>query len=259
MSAEPAGPVDFRKAVRPILETYCFDCHADGVNKGKVAFDGFSSDHAMLQNHDLWLHVLKNLRAGLMPPQKKAQPTAAEKLVIEQWIKQSVFNADPQNPDPGRVTIRRLNRVEYHNTIYDLLGVEFDAASDFPPDDTGGGFDDIGDVLTISPMLFEKYVVAANQVIKQAVPVVSKVMPETILTGHQFTGGGDASDERAGRSYPQALTLSYYEPATVSNNFTAIAGRYQVDVSVMASGKPWSDAADSNRCLLTFQVDDAEL
>jgi hypothetical protein len=259
MSTESATTADFSKYVRPILETYCFDCHADGVNKGKVAFDNFTNEQAMIGNHDLWLHVLKNLRAGLMPPQKHDQPTAAEKLVIEQWIKHSVFKVDPENPDPGRVTLRRLNRVEYHNTIQDLLGVDFDTASDFPPDDTGGGFDDIGDVLTISPMLLEKYVVAANQIIAEAVPVVAKVMPEKTMAGEEFMGGGDTGDELAGRSYPRALTLSYYEPAMVSNDFTAgIAGRYQIDVSLMAGGKPLSDSIDSNRCQLAFQMDTAE-
>jgi hypothetical protein len=259
-SAELAGAEDFRQHIRPILENYCFDCHAGGENKGKVAFDQFTNDQAMLENRDLWWHAFKNLRAGLMPPQKKPQPTAAEKLVVEAWIKQSVFNADPQNPDPGRVTIRRLNRAEYHNTIHDLLGVDYDTANAFPPDDTGGGFDDIGDVLTLPPMLLEKYVVAANQIVREAVPTVSKVMPEKLLVGREFLGGGVATTNRAGRPYPRALTLSYYKPAAVSNDFTAdIAGKYQVDVSVMAIGKPLGDVSDSNRCRLIFGVDDAEL
>ena len=61
------------------------------------------------------------------------------------------FQVDPQNPDPGRVTVRRLNRVEYRNTIRDLLGVDFDTDKEFPPDDAGHGFDNIGDVLTLPP------------------------------------------------------------------------------------------------------------
>jgi len=260
LSAEVTGAAEFRKNVRPLLETYCFDCHADGANKGKVSFDEFPTDEAMLENHDLWLHVLKNLRAGLMPPQKKPQPTAAEKSIIEQWIKDSVFHADPQSPDPGRVTIRRLNRVEYRNTIRDLLGVNYDTASAFPSDDTGGGFDNIGDVLTLSPMLLEKYVVAANEIVSEAVPVVSQVMPETFLAGREFEGGGVVNDNRAGRAYPRALALSYFQADTVSNAFTAsITGKYQVDVSVMAGGKPLGAAADSNKCVLTFHVDNAEL
>src|SRR5215831_14618990 len=103
LAGENPGAVEFHKTIRPLLENYCFDCHADGANKG------------------------------------------------------AVFQVDPQNPDPGRVTVRRLNRVEYRNTVHDLLGVDFDSLSEFPPDDTGHGFDNIGDVLTLSPMLLEKY------------------------------------------------------------------------------------------------------
>ncbi|MGA2243871.1 MAG: DUF1592 domain-containing protein [Verrucomicrobiota bacterium] len=172
--AAPGTP-EFHKSIRPILEEYCFDCHADGVNKGKVAFDEFKSDADLVANRDLWLRVLKNLRAGLMPPQNKAQPSSAEKELVAQWIKRVAFDLDPLNPDPGRVTLRRLNRVEYHNAIRDLLGVDFDAVGIFPPDDTGHGFDDIGDVLTLPPMLLEKYISAANEIIARAMPKPSSM------------------------------------------------------------------------------------
>lgn len=165
-----SGPPEFHQNIRPILENYCFDCHADGANKGNVAFDQFKSDADLLANRDLWLRVLKNLRAGLMPPQSKAQPSAAEKELMAQWIKRVAFDIDPLKPDPGRVTLRRLNRVEYHNTIHDLLGVDFDAAGIFPADDTGHGFDNLGDVLTLPPVLLEKYVFAANDILARARP-----------------------------------------------------------------------------------------
>ncbi len=168
--AGDSGPLEFHNDVQPILENYCFDCHADGANKGKVAFDEFKSDADIFANRDLWLRVLKNVRAGLMPPQNTAQPTRAEKEIIAQWIKRVAFAIDPQNPDPGRVTLRRLNRVEYRNTVRDLLGVDFDTAEAFPPDDTGEGFDNLGDVLTLSPMLLEKYVTAANEIVQRAMP-----------------------------------------------------------------------------------------
>lgn len=170
-AAERRDDAGFHKEIRPLLETYCFDCHADGANKGNVSFDQFSTGEAVLADRELWLQVLRNLRAGLMPPQKKTQPSAEERQRIERWIKQSVFAADSQNPDPGRVTIRRLNRTEYRNTVRDLLGARFDSITVFPPDDTGHGFDNISDVLTLPPMLLEKYVLAANQIIAQVVPI----------------------------------------------------------------------------------------
>jgi hypothetical protein len=162
----PASSVpDFHHDIRPILEQYCFDCHADGANKGGVAFDSFKSDKDLLEDRDLWWRALKNLRAGIMPPLKKPQPSSAEKDKIALWMKRVVFESNPASPDPGRVTIRRLNRTEYRNTIHDLLGVEFDTRGAFPPDETGHGFDNIGSVLTLSPMLLEKYVLAANKII----------------------------------------------------------------------------------------------
>ena len=83
----------------------------------------------------------------------KTQPTDKERQRLNTWIKFEVFEIDPRAPDPGRVILRRLNRVEYRNTIRDLLDVDFDTTTDFPPDNTGHGFDNLGSVLTVSPLL----------------------------------------------------------------------------------------------------------
>lgn len=254
------GAAEFRQYIRPLLENYCFDCHADGANKGGVSFDEFKSDAAALTDHDLWWQVLKNLRAGLMPPQKKSQPTAAEKQRLETWIKKSVFAADPKNPDPGRVTIRRLNRIEYRNTIRDLLGVDFDTATVFPPDDTGHGFDNIGDVLTLPPMLLEKYVAAANQIIAEAVPTVSRTVRERVVWGREFRVGPGAGEisERPRRS--GGLQLSYYQPARAANTFKAtLAGKYQLTVALLINERYVDGVVDLNKCRLTFRVDGKEL
>lgn len=259
-AAGASGATEFRKVIRPILESYCFDCHADGANKGNVAFDEFKNDQAAMEDRELWLHALKNLRAGLMPPQKKARPTPEERQRIEHWIKYAVFDIDPKNPDPGRITIRRLNRVEYRNTIRDLIGVDFDAKGTFPPDDTGHGFDNIGDVLTLPPMLLEKYMLAANKIISEAVPNVSGVMRERQIPGRQFLGGGDAENQGGGSRRREGLQLSYYKPATVSNTFKVdIAGRYQLAVALMISEKYVENVFDYNKCRLIFRVDGKEM
>src|ERR1035437_5867986 len=119
-AAEISGAAQFQRDVQPILTEYCYDCHADGVDKGGIAFDELDSGDALF-DRDLWTKVMKNLRANLMPPQKKSRPTPEERKRLENWIKYQAFEIDPKNPDPGRVTIRRLNRVEYHNTIRDLI------------------------------------------------------------------------------------------------------------------------------------------
>ncbi len=260
--AETVSVRQFKNEIQPLLAQYCYDCHADGMNNGNVAFDEFETDQAVIEDRELWLHVLKNLRAGLMPPAKKSQPTKPEKERIAQWIKVAVFRVDPMNPDPGRVTIRRLNRVEYRNTIRDLLGVEFDTATAFPPDDTGHGFDNLGDVLTLSPMLLEKYVVAANQIITEAVPSVARVVREQVVAGKQFRGGnqGEAEDRGGSQRRRGGLQLSYYKPAAISNTFKAeVSGKYQLAVALMINERYVDNVFDYNKCRLTFRVDGKEL
>ncbi len=263
LTSTVAAPAkQFQNEIQPLLSQYCYDCHGDGKHKGNVAFDQFKTDQAALEDRELWLHVLKNLRANLMPPPKQDQPTKAEKERIEQWIKSAVFQIDPQNPDPGRVTIRRLNRVEYRNTIRDLVGVTFDSQTAFPPDDTGHGFDNIGDVLTLPPMLLEKYFVAANQIISEAVPAVAAVVREQVVAGKQFQSGGEApaEDRPARPGKRDGLQLSYYQPAAVSNTFKVDqAGQYQLAVALMINEKFVDNVFDYNQCRLLFRVDGKEL
>src|SRR5262249_55328214 len=175
------------------------DCHADGAKKGKVAFDTFKSDEELVGQRELWHAVLKNTRANIMPPANRPRPSAKEQQILENWIKYGAFGLDPKDPDPGRVTLRRLNRIEYRNTIRDLLDVDYETDKEFPPDDTGYGFDNIGDVLSFSPLLLEKYIAAARNIVKVAVPTVAKLLPVTNLTASPpkaslgFGKGGKAS------------------------------------------------------------------
>jgi hypothetical protein len=183
-AAEPSFET-FRRDIQPLLAKYCYDCHGNGVDKGGVQLDGFDSA-ASLQDHKLWLRALRNVRSGLMPPADEEQLPSAEAEKLMAWIKREAFGLDPAKPDPGRVTVRRLNRVEYRNTIRELTGVDYDTQKEFPADDTGHGFDNIGDVLTISPMLLEKYLDAAQAVITQAVPMQPRVVAETPVRGRDF-------------------------------------------------------------------------
>ncbi len=257
-----AEPIEeqFDRQVRPILEDYCYGCHGNGLKKGGVVLDGFTSEKASLRDHDLWWRVLKNVRAGIMPPAGKPRPAQAEQRLLEHWIKYGAFGIDPKNPDPGRVTVRRLNRIEYRNTVRDLMEVDYDTTYEFPPDDTGHGFDNIGDVLTLSPLLLEKYVAAAKAVVSQSVPMTSRIVAEKVIPGRRFRGAGAAAPVPAkpGRN-DAALSLSYYEPATVSTIFKAEhPGRYRLVVDLTANEKYVDNAFDLNRCRLVFKVDGRE-
>ena len=163
--------------------TYCYGCHGNGERKGGHAFDEFKSDNELVGDIKLWLAVLKNVRSGVMPPPGEERPGEDERRQLFEWIERDVFAADPADPDPGRVTLRRLNRVEYRNTIRDLTGVDYDTSSEFPPDDAGYGFDNIGDAMSVSPLLMEKYLNAARAIAAKAVPAGPPDDKDTASTG----------------------------------------------------------------------------
>ncbi len=260
MAAELPAAADFHKDIQPILAKYCYDCHGDGMSKGGVTFDQFASDKAMLDNHELWWNAIRYLRLGIMPPPKKNRPTSEERERIEQWVKTGVFGIDPTNPDPGRITIRRLNRNEYQNTIRDLMGIRFEAQAEFPPDDTGYGFDDIGDVLTVSPMLLEKYLTAAQEIVEQAVPLVTRVMPVQVISGNRFVGATPASQGQrrgAGNNRNANPLLSFYEANTISNTFSLDnAGDYKLSFELQVKGNA---VVDPGKCRVSIQLDGQEL
>jgi hypothetical protein len=166
-----AAPLTFAGDIRPVLEKYCWDCHGDGMDKGGLSLDAYETEADLIKARKKWEGVLFNIDNWLMPPADKEQPTAEERKRLVQWIDDTVFPVDPANPDPGRVTVRRLNKTEYNNTVRDLLGVDLRPADDFPDDDSGYGFDNIGDVLAMPPVLVERYLEAAGRVVDAAVVV----------------------------------------------------------------------------------------
>jgi len=249
--AHAANPTitEYHAVISPILEKHCYECHGDGYDKGKVAFDELASDEQILQP-DLWLRVLNNTRAGLMPAEKKPRLSTAEQARLERWIKYGVFRIDPANPDPGRVTVRRLNRVEYRNTVHDLLGVDYNTDHEFPPDDTGFGFDNIGDALTMSPMLMEKYVAAAQTIVSDAVPTAPSKPAEQIVKGLAFEG--THAKLKWGKRQ-----LTFNEPANVSASFkTPLAGTYRVKLDLEVNG---SYFPDPGKARLIVKIDGKEI
>lgn len=233
-AATPASPQSeltlrqFNQVVSPILQQRCYDCHGDGSRKGGLAFDQLTAAQ-IVQDHETWLKVLRNTRSHLMPPPGETALTAAEQRTLEQWIVTGAFGLDPARPDPGRVTLRRLNRAEYRNTLRDLIGADFDAEAMLPPDDVGYGFDNIGDVLTLSPMRMEKFLEAAISAVKQAVPADTVVMSSRMLLGGDFVSAdGTQNAER----------YSYYKARTTSHTFKiATSGQYRLMVNTKIDGE----------------------
>jgi hypothetical protein len=159
----------YDRDVQATIVTYCSECHGGGSARGDVDFDRFRTDADRRQAGALWTRVWENVRNGYMPPPGSPRPGPTERARLQTWIQREVQGVDCRAPDPGRVTIRRLNRDEYNHSVADLFGVDFRPADDFPPDDTGYGFDNIGEVLAMSPLLAEKYFNAAEQVVARVV------------------------------------------------------------------------------------------
>ncbi len=224
-----AAEQSYQKQVEPLLKNYCFDCHGDGANKGEVAFDEYTNLTAHVGDQKLWLAVWQNLQTQMMPPAKKPQPSDAERRQISKWIEREVFKLDPANPDPGRVTIRRLNREEYRNTILDLCGVEFDTTEAFPIDDSGYGFDNIGDALTMSPLLLEKYLDAAQEVTGKMVNTDKARIPTLVVSGDQFRGKTDA------KITAKNLSLSETNPVQCVKDIKH-PGPYKITVDLSVQG-----------------------
>lgn len=166
--AQGEGNQSTQSQVPALLKQYCFDCHGQGKSKGDVTFDGWPKPEDMLADHAVWKRVQQMVFTHQMPPKNKPQLTEAERTSLLQWIDSAIFHVDCTHPDPGRVTLRRLNRTEYNNSIRDLLGVDLQPADDFPVDDSGYGFDNIGDALSMPPVLLEKYLASAQRVLGAA-------------------------------------------------------------------------------------------
>ena len=179
---------EYEGKVRPLLEQYCYDCHGYGGEEGGMALDEHQATADVLLQRDKWLAVWRNLRAQTMPPSTEAIPTEEERQAINKWIEQSVFRLDPKRPDPGRVTVRRLNRREYKNTIRDLFDYDFDTEKHFPPDDTGYGFDTVGDTLTVSSYLLEEYLKAAESIVESLVVSPEPKTPKEKIEAWRFKG-----------------------------------------------------------------------
>ncbi|MBL9161119.1 MAG: DUF1592 domain-containing protein [Planctomycetaceae bacterium] len=182
-------------AVGPFVQTYCIDCHRGDSAEAGLDFDKLlaapSAAHRRLQ----WERAVQRVEAGEMPPPDASQPAVAERDAALAWLREELAAPDCTQPqNPGRPTLRRLNRTEYQNTIRDLVGVDFDAAKFFPRDELGFGFDNNGDVLSLPTLLLEKYLQAAEEIAAKAM-----VTPESIREPVQHFAWGELHGGSAAR------------------------------------------------------------
>ena len=165
--AEESGSFD--QSVRPLLDGTCAGCHNSRLASGGLNMAQLTSE-SLDKNPDLWRRLVRRVRAGEMPPPGVPKPPAEQLNALVSFVQGRLDGIQSsQRPDPGRVTAHRLNRNEYTNTIRDLLAVDYRADKNFPSDDSSGGFDNISDVLTISPVLMGKYMQAAQAIAARAI------------------------------------------------------------------------------------------
>ena len=180
----------FKTGVQPFLAKTCVPCHNDKAKSGDLSIAAFNTPDSLAQNPEAWEKISTKLRDGTMPPKGMPRPAQADIESTVAWIKNQLTRIEmAAKPDPGRITARRLNRAEYNNTVRDLLGIDFRPADDFPQDDSGYGFDNIGDVLSLSPVLLEKYLKAAEVVVRTALSGPEKLKPTVLRSqppGREF-------------------------------------------------------------------------
>ena len=214
--------------VESFLKANCIECHGKDKQKGDITLHTYHDAASVIKDREVWQTVLEKVRAGEMPPKKKARPDKAQQVVFLRTIDQIFYQHDLTHPaDPGRVTIRRLNRTEYNNTIRDLVGIDNQPASDFPSDDVGQGFDNIGDVLSVSPVLMERYISAADAVMQQALPLTPMPRVQHRLNARNIQPDFDERTIPTGDNRPMGVGKSLYSKYTV-----LVDGEYTVRFNV---------------------------
>lgn len=191
-----AAPGGFSRTALPFLEKHCYECHGGKKVKGDLNLKEIRDESRLLPEMKLWRGVLQQVNTGEMPPKKAAsQPSPQEITDFNQALEDAFAAAEAKlPPDPGRVTARRLNRTEYNNTVRDLLDVDFNASENFPADDIGHGFDNIGDVLSVSPVHLERYLDAADGIAERAVVLKLPKPPERTTFSIFLEPGGYGSE-----------------------------------------------------------------
>lgn len=170
-----AAPADnsasaFDQNVTSFVQKNCAGCHNEKLKTAGLALTSYHDTASLLRDRAIWEKAVARIRSGEMPPKGLPRPKPDEIAATTNWIEQQFADAD-EHPDPGHLTAHRLNRAEYNNTVRDLLAVRFKPAADFPADDSGYGFDNIGDALSVSPVLMEKYLNAAKRIAIAAIPL----------------------------------------------------------------------------------------
>ena len=251
-------PPDLINTLRPFVTNNCYTCHDSQGKMSGLDLEAAAGHKSFLDDRETWEKVLTKLKAGEMPPPGMPRPDEKELQAVIQKLEGAFQAADAAaKPDPGHIAPHRLNRTEYNNTVRDLLGVDIHPADDFPQDDAVYGFDNIADSLTISPLLMEKYIAAAEKIADAAIfgpdlkptPVrIDVAVPRRMETTNSVEITAPAyysmsNYDKTGLSQPGSYHLSYQLPVTAEYVFritgagTRPAGSEPTQVEFWVDGK----------------------
>ena len=229
----------FSSIGRTFLQKHCVGCHSGKKPKADLSLDSFRDSQSVIRQRKLWGNIVKMIRDGEMPPKGQPAPTVAQVDVMLSHVK-SVFDYHDKHakPDPGRVTMRRLNRTEYKNTVRDLLGADFNPTEGFPADDVGHGFDNIGDVLTVSPLLMERYLDAAETIAKRVI-VVNPPKPSVRYLAGRYLQPNNAQTSQGGfrKMDPQAKEAVHSGPFSASGGYL----KFSADAELIFRGTLYAE------------------
>lgn len=190
-----------------MLDEFCSRCHNDDDKVANLSIEDLRGADLLHGAHaDEWERILRKTSQSEMPPRSKPQPDPAMRTAFVQWLRTSLDDYAAAHPDPGRATLRRLNRVEYANAVRDLLALNVDMSRELPQDNSGYGFDNIADVLSVSPTLMDRYVAVAGKIGRMATGLTS---PKAFITSYEvpkdgsvMNSGRPAYNERASDDLP---------------------------------------------------------
>lgn len=214
-SAQSPVEVRWQQEIQPLVQEYCLDCHSGAEPDGSLDLEQFTSVSRIADQRRLWKKLASRVRDGQMPPPAAPQPDPRIRQQLLDWIENDLPSVACSHPHhAGPVTLRRLTRSEYANTIRDLLKVDYDPAGEFPTDESGYGFDNIGDVLSVSPLLLEKYLKAAEEISGLVIddPARHRIDRTTITSeiptvrGSRLIGSGQFLTTRGTLTAPLSIT-----------------------------------------------------
>src|SRR5215831_18265823 len=235
---------------RALVNQYCITCHNEKLKTGDLMLDKLDLEHVGAQA-ETWEKVARKIRAGLMPPAGAPRPQRAALAAFAEAVEHDLDRVAAGTSNPGRAPLHRMNRAEYANAIRDLLAMEIDPVTMLPADDSSNGFDNIADVLGVSPALLERYVSAAAKISRVAVGD-----PEISPLDVTYTVKGDLSQT----STIDGLPMGTRGGTAIRHNFP-LDGEYLLKLSLqkLSFGQVFGSSAEGEMLEVTLNGERVKL